>query len=119
MPRFVAKRRIATTHQRRCEGDPDRIVPGPRARAESHHGWNVDSARESGLIIGMSMTLDIDGGLMALARRSMRAESNSRIVELALRSWIEQASRKRPAALHGAVPKARAPERRRIRRRSA
>jgi len=38
MPRFVAKRRIATTHQRRCEGDPDRIVPGPRALTESHHG---------------------------------------------------------------------------------
>jgi len=48
MPRFVAKRRIATTHQRRCEGDPDRIVPGPRAPTESHHGSTERNAGCSG-----------------------------------------------------------------------
>jgi len=47
MPRFVAKRRIATTHQRRCEGDPDQIVPGPRAPTESHHGSTERNAGSS------------------------------------------------------------------------
>jgi Arc/MetJ family transcription regulator len=63
----------------------------------------------------MRTTLNIDGQLLAEAQRTTGLDSKTRVIELALRSLIEQAGRKRLAALHGAVPKARAPERRRTR----
>lgn len=67
----------------------------------------------------MRTTLDIDDNLLAAAQRAVGVDSKTRVIEIALRALIEHAARKRLAALHGAVPKAKAPGRRRTNRRSA
>jgi Arc/MetJ family transcription regulator len=67
----------------------------------------------------MRTTLNIDDHLLAEAQRATGIDSKTKVIEVALRSLLEQAGRKRLAALHGAFPKAKAPDRRRPRRRSA
>jgi Arc/MetJ family transcription regulator len=65
----------------------------------------------------MRTTLDIDDELMAAARKAVGVESKTRVIEMGLQALIESAARQRLAALHGALPKAKAPPRRRPRRR--
>jgi Arc/MetJ family transcription regulator len=67
----------------------------------------------------MRTTLNIDDELMAAARKAVGVESKTRVIEMGLRALVEAAARQRLAALHGALPKAKAPPRRRPRRRSA
>ena len=67
----------------------------------------------------MRTTLNIDDRLLTEAQRATGVSSKTRVIELALRALIEQAARKRLAKLYGAVPKATAPARRRMGRRSA
>ena len=67
----------------------------------------------------MRTTLDIDGELLAAAQRAAGVDSKTRVIEIALRALVERAARKRLAALHGALRKAKAPKRRRSARRSA
>jgi Arc/MetJ family transcription regulator len=67
----------------------------------------------------MRTTLDIDEKLLHEARRASGVESKTKLIELALRELVERAARKRLAALHGTLPRASAPERRRPGRRSA
>ena len=62
----------------------------------------------------MRTTLNIDDVLMAEAQRATGVSSKTEVIEIALRAVIEQAARKRLASLHGAIPKASAPERRRL-----
>ena len=52
----------------------------------------------------MRTTLNIDDHLLREAKRAAGLESKTRVVELALRVLVEQAARKRLAALHGAIP---------------
>jgi Arc/MetJ family transcription regulator len=56
---------------------------------------------------------------MAAARRAVGVDSKTRVIEIALRALVEHAARKRLASLRGALPKAKAPRRRRPSRRSA
>jgi Arc/MetJ family transcription regulator len=79
----------------------------------------LDAAYESAILICIRTTLNIDGQLLADAQRAAGVDSKTKVIELALRALIEQAARKRLSALHGALPKAAAPERRRTGRRSA
>jgi Arc/MetJ family transcription regulator len=67
----------------------------------------------------MRTTLNIDGELLAAAMQASGVGSKTRVIELALEMLIRQAARERIAALHGAVPKAKAPPRRRTGKRSA
>jgi Arc/MetJ family transcription regulator len=67
----------------------------------------------------MRTTLNIDDELMAAARKAVGVESKTRVIEMGLRALVEAAARQRLAALHGALPTAKAPPRRRPRRRSA
>jgi len=61
----------------------------------------------------MRTTIDIDGKLLEEARRATGAASKTATVEMGLRALVEQAARRRLAALRGAVRGARAPSRRR------
>ena len=61
----------------------------------------------------MRTTLDLDGQLVAEAQRVTGAATKTALVEQGLRALIEQAARKRLAALVGTVPAARPPRRRR------
>lgn len=61
----------------------------------------------------MRTTLDIDEGLLEEARKATGESSKTAVIERGLQALIEQAARKRLAALYGAFPKAKAPPRRR------
>ncbi|MDO8349296.1 MAG: type II toxin-antitoxin system VapB family antitoxin [Planctomycetota bacterium] len=67
----------------------------------------------------MRTTLDIDDELMAKALQAAGIDSKTRVIELGLAMLIQAAARQRLAALHGAVPKAKASPRRRPQRRPA
>ncbi|MFY9342250.1 MAG: type II toxin-antitoxin system VapB family antitoxin [Planctomycetota bacterium] len=67
----------------------------------------------------MRTTLNIDDELIAAAMHAAGVDSKTRVIEMALELMVRQAARERIAALHGAVPKAKAPGRRRIGKRSA
>lgn len=67
----------------------------------------------------MRTTLDIDEELMAKAQQAVGISSKTRVIELGLEMLIQAAARQRLAALHGAVPGAKAPPRRRKPRRTA
>jgi Arc/MetJ family transcription regulator len=67
----------------------------------------------------MRTTLDIDAALLAAAMQAAGVDSKTRVIEIALEKLIQQAAMQRIAALHGALPKAKAPPRRRTRKRSA
>jgi Arc/MetJ family transcription regulator len=71
------------------------------------------------MLICMRTTLNIDGALLTAAMRAAGVDSKTRVIELALEKLIQAAAMQRIAALHGAVPKAKAPPRRRIRKRPA
>jgi Arc/MetJ family transcription regulator len=65
----------------------------------------------------MRTTLNIDPELLDEARRVTGVKEKTAVIELGLRRLVEDAARRRLAALAGAVPAARAPRRRRTRRR--
>jgi Arc/MetJ family transcription regulator len=67
----------------------------------------------------MRTTLDIDDELLAAARKAVGVDSKTRVIEMGLRALVEAAARQRLAALHGALPRVKAPTRRRPRRRTA
>ena len=79
---------------------------------------HLDSGHERSILVFMRTTLNIDDELLAEAQRTTGIGSKTKVIEMALRSLIERAAFKRLAALHGTIPKATAPERRRMRRRS-
>lgn len=62
----------------------------------------------------MRTTLDIDPDLLDEVRRVTGIRTKKAAVEEGLRALLDQASRKRLAALHGAVREASAPYRRRL-----
>ena len=61
----------------------------------------------------MRTTLDIDERLLEDARRVTGEKSKTAVIERGLQALIEQAARRRLAALAGAFPKAKVPHRRR------
>lgn len=61
----------------------------------------------------MRTTLDIDDRLLEDARRATGEKSKTALIELGLQALIENAARKRLAALGGVFPKASAAPRRR------
>ena len=60
----------------------------------------------------MRTTLNIDAELLDEARRVTGVKQKTAVVELGLRKLVEEAARRRLAALGGAIPSARAPLRR-------
>jgi Arc/MetJ family transcription regulator len=76
-------------------------------------------ADDSSILICMRTTLNIDDALLAEARRATGIESKTKVIEHALKAVIQHAARKRLASLHGAIPNASAPERRRTPRKTA
>jgi len=61
----------------------------------------------------MRTTLDIDDELLEEARRATGVAQKTAVIELGLRKLIEEAARRRLAALGGTIRGARAPRRRR------
>ncbi len=61
----------------------------------------------------MRTTLDIDERLLVEAQARVQAPSKTALVEMALRALIREAARARLIAAGGAMPKHRAPPRRR------
>lgn len=61
----------------------------------------------------MRTTLNIDEKLIDEARRATGVREKTAVIELGLRKLVEEAARRRLAALAGAIPKASAPRRRR------
>lgn len=62
----------------------------------------------------MRTTLDIDESLLAKAMRETGAATKTEAVRLGLESLVAAAARRRLAALHGKLPDAVAPPRRRL-----
>jgi Arc/MetJ family transcription regulator len=67
----------------------------------------------------MRTKVEVDAELFKQAQRAAGKRSKARIVEMALRAFVEQSARKRLAALEGSMPKAKSPRRRRLRRGAA
>jgi len=67
----------------------------------------------------MRTTLDIDETLLAEAMQAAGLASKTRTIEIALEKLIQAAARERIAAMHGAIPRAKAPPRRRFGKRPA
>jgi len=63
----------------------------------------------------MRTTLDLDESLLEEAQRATGAPTRTALVEMGLRALVEQAARRRLAALGGRIPEAKAPPRRRPR----
>jgi Arc/MetJ family transcription regulator len=61
----------------------------------------------------MRTTLDIDERLLEEAQRATGVTGKTAVIEQGLRVLVEQAARRRLAALGGAIPQAKAPRRRR------
>ena len=61
----------------------------------------------------MRTTLNIDDELLAEAQKEVQAKTKTELIELGLKALIREAAIERLAALHGAVPDAEAPPRRR------
>lgn len=68
---------------------------------------------QSGILLCMRTTIDIDPELLSEAMAATGAETKRRAVELGLRALVSAAARRRLVALGGSVPDATAPERRR------
>jgi Arc/MetJ family transcription regulator len=77
-----------------------------------------NSTRES-IISIMRTKVDVDTELFKEAQRAAGKGSKARIVDMALRAFVEQSARKRLAALEGSIPKVKSPRRRRLRRGAA
>ena len=71
------------------------------------------------MLVCMRTTLNIDAELLAAAMQAAGVDSKTRVIELALERLIQTAAMHRIAALHGAIPKAKAPPRRRVGKRPA
>lgn len=65
----------------------------------------------------MRTTLDLDGPLLEEAQRVTGAPSKTAVIELGLRTLLERRAAERLAALRGAIPRAKAPPRRRSKKR--
>jgi Arc/MetJ family transcription regulator len=61
----------------------------------------------------MRTTLNIDDRLLDEARRATGVREKTAVIELGLRKLVEEAARRRLAALGGRISNARAPRRRR------
>ena len=61
----------------------------------------------------MRTTLNIDDDLLERAQREVKAKTKTELIELGLKALIAEGARKRLAALHGTMPDAKAPPRRR------
>jgi Arc/MetJ family transcription regulator len=61
----------------------------------------------------MRTTLDLDDRLLAEAQRASGVSGKTAVIELGLRKLVEEAARRRLAALGGRVGSARPPRRRR------
>jgi Arc/MetJ family transcription regulator len=64
----------------------------------------------------MRTTLDLDARLLEEAQRATGVTGKTAVIEQGLRALVEQAARRRLAALGGAIPAARASRRRRASR---
>ena len=64
----------------------------------------------------MRTTLDLDERLLEEAQRATGVTGKTAVIEQGLRALVEQAARRRLAALGGAIPEARTPRRRRTSR---
>ncbi|MGH7820115.1 MAG: type II toxin-antitoxin system VapB family antitoxin [Candidatus Binatia bacterium] len=64
----------------------------------------------------MRTTLDLDEKLLEEARRATGTHGKTAVIEQGLRTLVEQAARRRLAALGGKISVARAPRRRRTAR---
>jgi Arc/MetJ family transcription regulator len=62
----------------------------------------------------MRTTLDIDDDLLAEAMKEAGATTKTETVRLGLQALVAAAARRRIAALHGKIPDAAAPPRRRL-----
>jgi len=73
----------------------------------------LTDADVSGSLVCMRTTLNIDDRLLDEARRVTGVREKTAVIELGLRKLVEEAARRRLAALGGRIPSARAPRRRR------
>jgi Arc/MetJ family transcription regulator len=89
-----------------------RPVPNRREALEIAASRRLTVADDQCIIICMRTTLDIDEDLLKTALRLTGAATKTEVIELGLRALVEQAARRRLAALAGSVPGAKAPPRR-------
>ena len=61
----------------------------------------------------MRTTIILDDTLLHAAQQAVQVEGKTKLIHMGLQTLIQEAARKRLAKLHGAIRKARAPERRR------
>jgi len=66
------------------------------------------------MLAGMRITIDIDDELMGAAQQVAGVAAKAAVIEIALRALVATAARQRLAAMHGALPKVKAPSRRRV-----
>jgi len=62
----------------------------------------------------MRTTLDLDADLLEKAQRATGVTGKTAVIELGLRTLVEQSARRRLALLAGTIPRAKAPPRRRF-----
>jgi len=62
----------------------------------------------------MRTTLDLDADLLESAQRATGVSGKTAVIELGLRTLVEQSARRRLAMLAGTIPKAKAARRRRL-----
>ena len=62
----------------------------------------------------MRTTLDLDADLLEKAQRATGVTGKTAVIELGLRTLVEQSARRRLALLAGAIPRAKAAPRRRF-----
>jgi len=60
----------------------------------------------------MRTTIDLDDELLEAARKATGVTGKTAVIELGLKALVEQAARRRLAALAGRIPRASAPPRR-------
>jgi Arc/MetJ family transcription regulator len=70
-------------------------------------------ADEMCIFICMRTTLDLDADLLEKAQRATGVTGKTAVIELGLRTLVEQSARRRLAMLAGTIPRAKAPPRRR------
>ncbi len=71
-------------------------------------------AYEIGILICMRTTLDLDADLLEKAQRATGVTGKTAVIELGLRTLVEQSARRRLAMLAGTIARAKAPPRRRF-----
>ena len=100
-----------------CAGRTPVTVPlhSELDRGALRSSWLCDADKYASLIC-MRTTLDLDDKLLEEAQRATGTKGKTAVIERGLRALVEQAARRRLAALRGKVPGAAAPRRRRARR---